>query len=236
MWPAIRAALPKSGITSKIAADIRDGPSINGGGGVLSLFHFQGTSRTSMIVEQVSRGTPTGKFLLTCIEDLVLESGLYGSLWQMPFHHFHRYTQQHSLIFHACAYNYANKIIISTPHGELKPQREGDSSLMSIAIDRFGTTKELRSIQRVRMKLGVINVSDISSADGKTMDKNFYSTKSNTHRRNTYDWPLKHQISQADYTVWRKFMKHIFRCNNASLPAPLGSWVQNHYCIQRCVS
>ena len=226
MWPAIRAALPKSGITSKIAADIRDGPSINGGGGVLSLFHFQGTSRTSMIVEQVPRGTPTGKFLLTCIEDLVLESGLYGSLWQMPFHHFHRYTQQHSLIFHACAYNYANKIIISTPHGELKPQREGDSSLMSIAIDRFGTTKELRSIQRVRMKLGVINVSDISSADGKKVDENFYSTKSNTHRRNTYDWPLKHKISQTDYTVWRKFMKHIFRCNNASLPAPLGSWVQ----------
>ena len=72
IWPAIKAALPKSGSTSKIAVDIRDGPSRNGGGGVLSLFHFQGTSRTSMIVQQVPRGTPAGKYLLTCIEDLVL--------------------------------------------------------------------------------------------------------------------------------------------------------------------
>ena len=143
-------ALPKSGITSQIVADIQDGPSRNGGGGVLSLFHFQGTSRTSMIVEQVSRDTSTGKLLLTCIEDLVLEWRLYGSLWQIPFHHLHRYMQQHSLIFHVYAYNYANKVTIANPHGELKPQRDGDASLMIIAINIFGTTKALRSIQRVR--------------------------------------------------------------------------------------
>ena len=81
MWPAIKAALPKSGITSNIASKIRDELFSSGGGGVISLFHSQGTSRTAMIVEQVPRGTPTGNFLMTCIEDLVLESGLYGSLW-----------------------------------------------------------------------------------------------------------------------------------------------------------
>ena len=76
--------------------------------------------------------------------------------------------------------------MISTPHGELKPQRDGDTSLMSIDIDLFGTTKEIRSIQRIKMKLSVINVSDISSADGNKIDENFYFTKSITHQRNTY--------------------------------------------------
>ena len=80
MWPAIKAALPKSGITSNIASNIRDGPSSSGGGRVLSVFHSQGTSRTDLIVEQVPRGTSTGNFLMTCIEDLVLETGLYGPL------------------------------------------------------------------------------------------------------------------------------------------------------------
>jgi len=226
MYPAIKAALPKAGITSNIAADIRDGPSLSGGSGLLSLFHYSGTSRTSMIVEQVARRTPTGMFLLTCIEDLVLDSGLYGSLWQMPFLSLKQYVQGHSLIFHACAYNHDHKIVIATRHGEMQPQRVGDQSLMSIAIRKFGTNKELKAIQRVRMEMGVVHLSDITSADGKKMDNNCFAIKHKIHIRNTYDWPIKHTVSKADYTTWRKFMKYVFRSIPNSLPTPLGSWRQ----------
>lgn len=43
MYPAIRVALLRTGITTKIASDIRDGPLDSGGAGVLSLYHYMVT-------------------------------------------------------------------------------------------------------------------------------------------------------------------------------------------------
>ena len=53
MFPTTRAALPISGIASSLEADIQDGPDTNGGAGVLSLFHFQGTSCITMVIDQI---------------------------------------------------------------------------------------------------------------------------------------------------------------------------------------
>ena len=55
MWPALKAALPKAGISSQISTAYRDGPRAYGGAGCLSLFHCQGTTRTYMVVELVKR-------------------------------------------------------------------------------------------------------------------------------------------------------------------------------------
>ena len=64
MAPALQAALPRAGINSSISVPIRNCPIAYGGAGVLSLFDYQGTSRTSMLVEQVSKRSPTGLLLL----------------------------------------------------------------------------------------------------------------------------------------------------------------------------
>ena len=39
MWPALKSALPRSGITSHISTEYRDGPRDYGGTGCLSLLH-----------------------------------------------------------------------------------------------------------------------------------------------------------------------------------------------------
>ena len=225
MYPAIKAALPKAGISAHISKYIRDGPIGSGGLGVLSLYNYQGTSRTSMLVEQVNKMTPTGLFLLTCIEDMVLDAGLYGPLWDMPFHRISVYIQSHSLVYHTCMYNASNDIQISVNHGELKPQRYGDEAIMHVASQFFGEGKEIRAIQRVRTSFAVVHISDVCSADGRKMDNFFLATKQVKKIRNTHNWPLKHHITKADYTVWRKFLHLIFSADNYHLPTPLGKWI-----------
>ena len=60
-----------------------------------------------------------------CIEDLVLEAGLYGPLWNMHFEAVSRYVQKHSLIYSMWEYNHEHDITISTKYGELeKKERE----------------------------------------------------------------------------------------------------------------
>ena len=71
MYLAIKVALPKSGITSSITTDVRDGPHLCGGAGLLPMYHYQGTSRTFMILEQLNRSTPTSHLAKICLEDLI---------------------------------------------------------------------------------------------------------------------------------------------------------------------
>ena len=57
----------------------------SGGGDVLSLFHYIGTTRISVLVEHVFRDTPLGKSICVCIEDIIIDAGLYGLIWNMKF-------------------------------------------------------------------------------------------------------------------------------------------------------
>lgn len=66
MFPVISAALlssTKSGVlASSISSPFRDDvPMDDGGVGVLSLYHYQGTARTAVILEHYARHTPTRK-------------------------------------------------------------------------------------------------------------------------------------------------------------------------------
>ena len=80
MWPVISATLPRSGLSRTIVSEIGDVPIIGCGIGVLSLFHYEGTSRTAMLLDQISRNNSCGKMFMTCIEDMTLESGMHGPL------------------------------------------------------------------------------------------------------------------------------------------------------------
>ena len=81
MFPALKAALPRAGIASNINVDMRDGPIGSLGGGCLSLYHFMGTSRTSIAVGYITHRIPLGNIVLINIEDLVIDAGLYVSIY-----------------------------------------------------------------------------------------------------------------------------------------------------------
>ena len=224
MTPVIKAALPRAGLSSKLPTSIRDCPSSCGGAGVLNLFDYQGTARTAMLVEQIHRKTTTGKLLLQNVEDLVLESGLYGSLWLMPFEDISKYIADHSLVYHILSYNYSNDIKINTDHECLIPKRMGDRTIMQLALSSFSTSKELKAIQRVRMSLGITCLSDICSIGGDCLDSYFYDKEPKKRCRNSYIWPSKHHTYKSDYTLWRKFLKMIFSEGTHALFQPLGNW------------
>ena len=143
MWPALKSALPRSGITSLISTAYRDGPRDYGGAGCLSLFHCQGSTRTALVVEHVHRKTPVGFFLLMCIEDLVLEAGLYGTLWNMEFDTVSQYVQNHSLIYSMWEYNHEQDIIISTKHGELEKKGKETKPLCTLPTNCIPRTGKI---------------------------------------------------------------------------------------------
>ena len=123
---------------------------------------------------------------------------------------------KHSLVYHTCIYNDNNNIKIFIPHDGLKSIREGYQLLMSITLKHFYNDVNLKAIQKLTMMIGVINISDVCTSDGRIMDKSFLLSKQKYRRRNGHKWPLKHHVLSTDYTVWRKLLKKILCGKNTN--------------------
>jgi hypothetical protein len=96
--------------------------------------------------------------------------GYYGIrtfLLILPGHH-------NILGYIMCEFNYTHEIRLNIAHAELKPRREGDQSIMAAVYHYFNSAAALRAINRVRMLHGVVNVSDITAADGRALNQFFW--------------------------------------------------------------
>ena len=224
MFPAIRTALRKSKVASNLPVGIRHGPMEDGGMGVLSLYHYQGTSRIAALVDHCMRQTPTGKQIQICIEDLLLEIGMYGSLWTMPFLHWSKWTSHHSWIFAICQYNHEHSVRLATSHFEFTPRRQNDRSLMDLARTITTLGSSLKAFNRVRISHRVVHLSDVTTADGRCLDQQFLRSTPFSGCRNDFTWPVKHCVKTGDYTEWRRVLRRIFCGPGLTLPMSLGAW------------
>jgi len=104
------------------------------------------------------------------------------------------------------------------------PKRENDTAIMEKVSMQLETISHWKAVNRVRMFHKVVNISDITSADGKALDQVFLAGNQFLGTRNNNGGPAKHHISPSDYTQWRKAMEYIFTSNNLTLQTPLGQW------------
>ena len=88
--------------------------------------------------------------------------------------------------------------------------REGNQVLMSTGIKYFHKAADLKAIQKLRMMIGAINVSDACTSSSRSIDTSLLLSEQKYRRRNGYKWPLKNHVLSTDYTVWRKLLKKIF--------------------------
>ena len=173
-----------------------------------------GTSRTSILVEHVFRDTPLGKNIRVCIEDIVLDAGLYGLIWDMKFHDIEKYIECHSWVYAILKYNSKHNIRLSVDHGVMKGKRAGDCSIMSKALEYFSSVTDLRSINRIRLLFQVSSLSDICSTNGEFILQDYYLNTKSGRVCNTYDWPEKYRTSIKDFRKRRNFLDHI--CHDKS--------------------
>ena len=127
----------------------------------LSLYHYQGTSRTKVIIEHSNKDTLTGSLINTCIEDTLLEIGLYGYIANLSFPTYYKWISKHSTIRSACEYNYINKTSINIIHELISHRRVADSAIMEWAHKYTTKSSDLKAINRVRMGHGISCITDI---------------------------------------------------------------------------
>ncbi len=113
-------------------------------------------------------------------------------------------------------YVYTNQWLPSAP-------REHDKFLM----DYFNTcqfaSKTMESLNRCRIFLRAITLSDITTADGSRLLLGIKSNRHTQGRRSRLDWPQQDKPSKRDWTLWSEALTNLE--TNDKLSQPLGKWV-----------
>ena len=71
----------------------------------------------------------------------------------------------------------------------------------------YDNVTDLKAINRVQTLHHVVNISDISTADGRRLNLIYLKSSACSSIRNTSLWQFKHHVISSDYTIWRKFLR-----------------------------
>lgn len=104
------------------------------------------------------------------------------------------------------------------------PQRQKDKYIMEEFAKRYRRPKLLKQLNRCRMSLKAITLSDITTSTGKQICPYALKGISHPHRHSTYTWPNQNEIAQKFWTIWRTCVKETFCHNKTRLNEPLKDW------------
>jgi hypothetical protein len=94
-------------------------------------------------------------------------------------------------------------------------------------LDLSLTGKELLAINKCRIYLRVLTLSDITSGNGKYITNDaFIGRRRLRQSHHSYQWPNWEQPSYKEWKVWRKAIQSVFSPRwHRKLKQPLGSWL-----------
>jgi hypothetical protein len=220
--PILMAVLPKLHINRNTSRSIIYGPVTLGGLGFPNVYIYQGIDKLHLLLGHLRLNDMVGQLLhidLTYVQLLsgsgqlflkqprdkysCLESGWLTSIWDFTF--------KANLQFH-----YSRAWIPNLP-------REKDTFLMELFQSYRLNTQEMRILNKCRIYLQVLTLSDITSADGIYILPEVKAGHPPADRTSNLHWPLQGNPSKSDWTLWASTLANLE--TKARLIAPLGGWI-----------
>jgi hypothetical protein len=223
MAPVNKVGLSRSGIPSTIPSAIRNGPIQIGGLGILDPYIRMGTSQIETLITNTWLKTPTGILLEIALDDIILEMGVTTALTPTNIEVGLKYACTHSWIRHVLQFAVDFNIAVDLGPTTFQQPREYDNAIMESAIRYTSDKGILQSLNKVRMELRVVWLSDITTANGRQIDPRCINRKTQFPLRNDYRWPQAHHTTTQDWARWRQWISTISDQNHM-LISPLGRW------------
>jgi hypothetical protein len=195
---------------------------------MLDPYIHMGVSQIETIVTQVWQGTPTGQLIALALDDIVLEMGL-PNVWQQENLRLGLlYSSTTSWIRHVLQFALDNNITFEMDVIWFARRRQWDRAIMQAALQYTNHVATLQSINTVRMALNVVWISDITNANGTSLDSRWLTPLRTLPHRNEHKWPCQHSTKPKDWSIWQKFLTALCQNNSRMLLHPVGKWQLSH--------
>jgi hypothetical protein len=185
-------------------------------------------SRVNIFLQHWGSPTILGNSLRCTLELLQLETGLATCPLFHPFDVIGPLcTRSWIRSFWECIDYY--KVTLRLNYPAIPLPRDRDKVLISLALERGLRGDALRSFQRCRIACGLLFLSDMTTADGKYIDRCLLSAPgaSPSTGLSKYNFPTE-QPGAQDWDRWKAFWE-AYTGLSLSLPIPLGNWTADSH-------
>jgi hypothetical protein len=208
MAPITKFGLPRSGIASTIPHVVKVGSVTMGGLGIVDPYIQMGVGKVVYFLSNTWQRTPTGILQEITLDDFTLELGLNMPWSKDLLKKGMKYVTGNTWIYDMVAFCTKQEIDIDFQHDAMPlQQRERDRTIMELALFYTDKVNILKSINRVRMALRVIWISDITVADGGSIDTKWLVPRPYDTVRNNFKWPKVHRVTIQDWRIWRRWVQ-----------------------------
>jgi len=224
MQPVLQQGLPALGVNRNFPRAVAFGPTTYQG---LNLPNLHTEQLISHILTMLKYGNltddPTGSLIRTCGELFRLEVGVCGPLFLIsPY--FRVCTTD--TWFAQCWFECIQRgIQIDDNIPDLSILRERDFPIMEVFLRSGYRNSELMILNRCRMHLHVIFLSDICNGQGTAIEPQFWKgqTQSDVH---DYLWPRTHKPAPGEWALWQHALSTSLNLSTThKLATPLGQWL-----------
>ena len=188
MHPILKAALPKTSISQSFPRKVLYGLLNEGGLGLNSLYYTQGAMHLEKFQSLLGTNTMTNSLLEVSLESAQLEIGIGRSIFQLDFQRYGMLLTD-CWVKHLWLFTQTNNIIILDRTTNFPtPQREHDVFLMEVMAHEGFSKKKLLQINRCRLYLGVLTVSDVMNGYGNGFTSSYKCERDNS-QPSAFNWP-----------------------------------------------
>jgi hypothetical protein len=102
-------------------------------------------------------------------------------------------------------------------------QRHQDVMLMDYFISIKYKYRDLALLNKCRVYLQVLSLTDLTSADGRQIIPHYKQGILSQDRRSTYTWPVQQRPGKEAWSLWNSALQHLE--SKGMLKTPLGDWL-----------
>ena len=216
-----RAAYGKMGVVRTAPKYLGASPKELGGLGINTGIHEnQMIDQISMTLQHGHTDTATGQLIRSAAENLCIEAGLPGDPYTYNAKDI-TWTTDNTWIQNSIANMQKYNIEINSSIKGLIEWTSNDEFIMETALHYIKDAKSRAQFNKVRMYLKVATISDVLTADCKSIARDIYNAEeirlSVTPSATAYLWPKVPRPTRKEIDIWKNTLRHIFSVEQDNL-------------------
>lgn len=220
-----KCSLPKMGISSKFPLVYQHAPRSRNGLGLPDIRLTQFSGQIKEIVLHTNRKTLNSTLFHTNLELVHLHIGMGAPLWSYSYRELHKLVPDcdAKFLWKECSYF---GVKLHKDYARPEVCRLDDQLIMeAVYFSGSYDISDMRKINRCRMHLRALTLSDIATSDGLRITFDSYHGNGNITRRSKIRWPQQPRPPASNWTLWKNAIDTLF-VDDRRLRTPLGPWVR----------
>ena len=228
--PVFKVVLPKIGVNRHLPKTYRYASLSHHGLASQDYFVNQGVDHIVKMLAHIAKHTYVGGLLEAILELAALEIGSGTNIFHLDYERYSGLlTDSWIKIPWRCCSDH--KIYVNGRYHLPKLARVNDKFLMEMAVSsELLTKKELQIVNRCRLFLRILCLSDLCSGDGKRVVRCYYDGAVDPHRESCLAWPSQARPTKTEWKIWQRCVTTVWApLPGMSLTEPLGVWTRHSH-------